>query len=293
MIEPFLQDPSIVLSAALRALSLGLALLAAGTILINALWLDEDGMLASRSPRTAISASLVAIVAAIASWVDTVNQLYGDTSSAFDLTIIESSLSTPPGQALALMLAGLAWIIFTTIGARTLPNLALVGAVAVVMSIGIVGHTNSEPRWMLYGLLTAHLFIASLWLGVLRPLAKLTQQPRYRGHAADLAEDFGKWALLLMPALFGLGGYLGWQLMGQPTELPSHPFARLMQLKVALVALLLVIGAVNRFSIVPRLHDDPRACTQLRWAVSAEGVVFALIFFTVCATTLQYHPLPH
>lgn len=292
MFEALSNDPGAIVSIALRAICLGFALLAAGTVLVNALWLDRDAMIASRSPRTALSACVLAFAAGVVAWIDMSKQLYGSTASAFDPVVIESLLATPPGHFFALLLAGLAWMLFTTLGAGTLPVLAVPGAVAALLSMGLVGHTLHEPRWLLYGLLTVHLTLAAIWMGVLLPLSRLTRLPRNRGHAADLAEDFGQWALMIVPVLVLAAGFLGWQLLGKPTEIPSHGYADLLRVKLALVAFVLLVGACNRFIIVPRLHDSLTAGKWLRATITLEGIGFACIVLTVSAMTYLYHPNP-
>lgn len=285
-------NPAALVAAAIRALSVGVALLAAGTVLVNTLWMDADAMRASGSPRTALSASVVAVVALLVDWVNTARLLYGDAGSAVDPLIIQSALDTPLGQFYAVALAGLAWLFFATIGARTLPYLAVPGALAVIASVGLVGHTLDEPRALLYALLTLHIGFAAMWMGVLMPLSRLTRQPRNRGYAADLAEDLGRWGFVLLPSIALAAGYLGWLLLGQPTSVPTHAYAQLMLVKVLLFLALVAVGAFNRFVIVPRLHDSLGAGAWLRVTIALEALLFAAILLAVAVTTDNVHPRP-
>ncbi|MEM6985589.1 MAG: CopD family protein [Pseudomonadota bacterium] len=287
-----IDNPGLLVSAVIRAASVGCALLAAGMVLVNTLWLDTDALIASRSPRTIVSTCLIATVALTADWINTAKQLYGEASSAFDPLVLESVLATPPGQFYTVALVGLVWVFLFTLGARTLPYLAVPGAIAVIGSIGLLGHTLSEPRWLLYGLLSLHLGLVALWMGVLLPLSRLTRQPRNRGHAADLAEDIGRWGFAILPLILLAGGLLGWLLLGKPTSVPTTDYASLLQIKLLLFVALVAIGAVNRFAIVPRLHDSLAAGTWLRATLWLEGLLFAAILITISATTQNFHPMP-
>lgn len=291
MIDLFFADQGVFASAAIRAVCLGFTLLAAGTALVNTLWLDVDAMKAAGSARTAASTSLIAFVAVLVAWVDTARQLYGDAGSAFDPQVVQSALSTPPGQFYALALAGLAWIFVMAFGARTLPYLATPGAIVAILSVGLVGHTLDEPRVLLYTLLTIHLFLVALWIGALVPLSRLTRIPRNRGYATDLAEDLGRWGFAILPGIVLAAGYLGWLLMGKPTELLTHDYARLLQIKVLLFLALAATGALNRFIIVPRLRESLAAGTWLRATIVLEAILFAAMLFTVATATVSSHPM--
>ena len=97
---------------------------------------------------------------------------------------------------------------------------------------------------------------------------------------------------MIVPVLLLAAGFLAWQLLGRPTTLLDHDYAQTLRIKLALVAFVLLVGACNRFFIVPRLHDSVAAGKWLRVMITLEGIGFAGIVLTVSAMTYLYHPRP-
>jgi putative copper resistance protein D len=53
----------------------------------------------------------------------------------------------------------------------------------------------------------------------------------------------------------------------------SSPYQALLLAKITLVAMMLALALVNRYMLLPRLHNSPYAVRQLRWSTIGETVI--------------------
>jgi putative copper resistance protein D len=69
-------------------------------------------------------------------------------------------------------------------------------------------------------------------------------------------EKFGRMAIYLVALLLAAGIYLLTQLLSSIDQLFSTLYGQAMLIKLLAVAALLTLGALNKFSLVPRLDSD-------------------------------------
>lgn len=148
--------------------------------------------------------------------------------------------------------------------AGPVPGLLALGLIALP---ALTGHTGAKPGPAGYGTVAAdmvHLVAAGAWLGGLPAFALLLASEAKGKDVAQIARRYGRVALgaVTVLALSGLAN--GWALLGGPRDLIDTDYGRLLALKLALFAAMLVFAAVNRFHLTPALAADSarRALTR-------------------------------
>lgn len=189
--------------------------------------------------------------------------------------------ATSLGGASALAALGLAGI---ALGPR-LPSWApVVAAVLVGLSFALTGHAaTAPPRWLTGPALGLHVLCAAFWLGSLLPLWwSLRLEP---AQAAQVLHRFSVVALVAVAVLVAAGSALAWiQLGGDTGALTSTAYGWRLFGKLALVAGLLALAALNRLVLTPALADGrPDAVRRLRLTLAVD-MVLGLAVLAVTAT---------
>lgn len=169
--------------------------------------------------------------------------------------------------------------------------LVLLATFVFAWSFAILGHTNllSMDVRLMQGV---HLIAVSVWVGALYPLYRLCSGNRDSDGAvlALLMRDFGRAGWGFVVILLATGLYLIVALVGSWEAMLSSDYGRLLLLKLILVSGLLVLGSLNKFRLVPALHDTTQqeaATVRLRRSIIAEMVLAAIILLaTATLTTL-------
>ena len=139
---------------------------------------------------------------------------------------------------------------------------------ALVASLAWTGHalgTNRIHAWVD----AAHLLAATAWLGMLPLLALVTARAVARqGEWADLAVDCAKAffvpGVLAVVVLAASGiANTSW-MIDSAADLWLTDYGRVLSLKLALFALMLVLASGNRFALVPRVERTAGALAPLR-----------------------------
>jgi len=100
--------------------------------------------------------------------------------------------------------------------------------------------------------ISLHLLAVSVWLGAFVPLLYLCLTGS--GDALTVTvKGFGDMAGYCLLVLFAAGLIMALELFHTPGELISTPYGITLLIKLALVALLLLVAAGNRFILVPRM----------------------------------------
>lgn len=174
------------------------------------------------------------------------------------------------------------------------PGAALAGLSSLLLvSLALVGHAAAQEGGA--GLAhriadAAHLLAAGLWLGALPPLAALSAgaaaSPETLGARAEAVARFSPVGYLAVAALAASGLVNSWFLVGTPEALAGSPYGRVLLLKLALLAAMLAIAAVNRFRLSPLLGqamDSAGAFRRLRRNIAIEQALAAGLILAVAA----------
>lgn len=198
-----------------------------------------------------------------------------------------AALATGVHVALATTTAGcllLAW----PIGRERPPVGSIVlGLLLAAGGFGLGGHTATAPPAVLFApALVLHVVLAMAWLGALAPLALSLRHDPPPTALAVLAR-FSDRALVGVPMLLAIGAVLAMRQMPDGSGLFTSVWGRLLVLKLALLAGLLAIAALNRLRLVPALAagDEAARPRLLRLLLLDLGLAIALLTATAALGT--------
>jgi putative copper resistance protein D len=204
--------------------------------------------------------------------------------------------------ALALVLAALLLAIRRSADDRRSSRIAmgaLLLAAAYLATLAWAGHAGAgqgRDRFIQLASDAVHLFAAGAWLGALPGLVMLLGEARPREVAIRATRRFSMLGLASVSALVLTGFVNAWYLVGDVPALVGTDYGRLLLSKLALFAAMVVLAAVNRFDLTPRLAaDDNRALRSLRRNATLEiaaGVAIVMIVGTLGITTPAVHQSP-
>ena len=145
-----------------------------------------------------------------------------------------------------------------------------------------------------------HLCAAGLWIGGLVPLAIFLARTRASFSlgetVARVARRFSTLSLCCVSVILASGISNSWLLVGSIHALFSTPYGRLLLVKLTLFAILIAIGARNRFLIKAKPLKDPvgpNVLSQLRRNVMCEAFLgSAVVAIVGClgVTPPAWHP---
>ncbi|MBL8670588.1 MAG: copper resistance protein CopC/CopD [Alphaproteobacteria bacterium] len=191
-----------------------------------------------------------------------------------------------PGQPAAIMvMAGAALAAAMPGGA-----LAIGGAALLVAGVALTGHqATAEPRPLAAAAAVAHGLAAALWVGALPGLLRAIAAAG-TSDAAALLRQFSRRAPAIVAVLLLAGLALAWLQLRSFEALASTPYGRILMAKLAAVALMLALGALNRWRLTAELAAGRSgARTRLRASIGAELLLAAL---AVAATALLGSAVP-
>ena len=164
----------------------------------------------------------------------------------------------------------------------------------LVTSVALTGHAASlegTARLLHHAADAAHILAAVTWLGALPPLLLLLRAASTDGAAAGEAalrlHQFHTIGLTAVLVLVASGAVNTWFLVGSPAGLIDTPYGQVLLLKLALFTLMLLVAAMNRFMVAPRLrrsNDEAlrnSTVRMLRAQVAAELVLGVLVLAAV------------
>lgn len=153
----------------------------------------------------------------------------------------------------------------------------LVSAGLLVVTVGLGGHAGStDPVWLVLGAASIHVAAMALWLGGLTVLLVAVPRATRALEGADrsrllagVVERFSTLALACVAALLISGVVQSVVHLSAVADLWETGFGRAIAVKIALLAGLIALGALNRQRVRPAL----RRLTATREAPGRPGVV--------------------
>ncbi|HYM28813.1 MAG TPA: CopD family protein [Steroidobacteraceae bacterium] len=278
---------------ALRAAGLVLTLQAAGAELFLAGFRVRLGHCAVPLQRHARRVAGTALLVCLAQCAAEVAHMAGEWAGLTDPALLRLLTLSSAGVALLIRLAATALLLATVGRSSALARgLAVAGSVAIPLSFIFTGHTSVSPaRASLAGLLLVHVAVAAFWFGSLWPLRRIAASAP-PPQAAQLVAAFsraGVWLVPLIP-LAGVGLAL---LLLPDVRVLGSPYGRLLCVKVALFALLMLLAALNRLRLAPDMARGVAAAfSRFRRTVLLEWLLIALTLAVTAALTGLYSP-PH
>jgi putative copper resistance protein D len=134
---------------------------------------------------------------------------------------------------------------------------ALAAAACFMSSVSAQGHSSAVST-LAQALVALHLLAVGCWVGALYPLylavARCDEQHDNRHQLAELLQQFGRCAWVMLAVMVFTGVTLFWMLTGGFSTLLSSLYGQLFCAKVLLVASMMALGANHKFRWVPRLR---------------------------------------
>ena len=164
---------------------------------------------------------------------------------------------------------------------------AALGAMAIVIAPALTGHASSTPPIALSLVLDMlHVLAASAWLGALLTLL-FAALPFVRGTramsaigsgplVASLVRAFHPVALTCGAVVIVTGLCATWLRLPAVSSLWDSAYGRVLLLKLAFVAIVVMLGALNWRRILPSLGDD-RSAARITRTAGAELTIAALV----------------
>lgn len=191
-------------------------------------------------------------------------------------TLWDTLTATPAGLATVVTLVGLVLALGTgtTVAGRAL---ACGGAALALLSLPLTGHSRSfGPGWLVLSSDAVHVTAGAVWFGGVLGLLITLRSPAPASAAARTVARFSTAATWVVLALAVTGTVLAWRILPGLGALTGTGYGLTLLAKVAVVALVVVIAAWNRYRLVPRVEDDDGARTRLRRTLGAEAWLILL-----------------
>ncbi|WP_147127542.1 CopD family protein [Shimia ponticola] len=283
-------DGLAVLAILAKALDYGAALMAMGGVLFVAFFAGRaDASVLRLARRLAIAAALIGLAVLALRFGIRAARISGmGFEGATDPMMLGFVWESPLGTAA--IWRGLGWVaILAILIPRVGQWIALAGSLAVAVSFAQVGHTLGAPRAALAILLVLHLLAAAFWVGALAPLRRAALSP----DGAGVLHHFGTVAAFAVAILILAGTALAYLLSGSLAALFGTAYGLGLLLKVAIVAALLGLAALNKVRFVPALRaEKPGAERTLRRSISWEMLAVVLnLLATATITSVTTPPV--
>lgn len=168
-------------------------------------------------------------------------------------------------------------------------TVSLLGALLMVVSYTLVGHSLGDPRWLLATLVGVHLLAGAFWVGALAPLHRAA---RLVGGAA-LLHRFGIIASGTVAVLVLVGLSFAWLMIGSLGGLFGTAYGWTLIAKCVFFTGLLGLAAQNKLRLVPALASGkPSAAARLRRSIRMEIIaVTAILLATATLTSITTPPV--
>jgi putative copper resistance protein D len=211
----------------------------------------------------------------------------GPTQVFADGTLAKLLADTRFGQVWLLRFVLLLALVVTLTTRNVIAWFRLVVASALLVTVGWAGHSNARPDlvgWLQISADTAHLLAAGLWLGSLPALAMLLSCKE--ADVAAATRRFSTFGVIAVATLLLTGLFNTYLLTDSIWALPKSEYGRLLLLKIALFAAMVVFALINRFYWTPALPADRAVTVIRRHSVIEGGLGLAVLFIVGLLGTL-------
>ena len=236
--------------------------------------------------------SIIGSIIAFLSFLSIPGNMGGDFKSVIDTQLIELTLETISGKAALLSLLGFILIYFSCIKKSKISYiLSFLGVSSILLSFVIFGHATKHGLVGQF-LIIIHVVGLSYWIGSLLPLRKMCNFIEYE-KLRLVAHLFGIYALGYVGVLIIAGLIFSYILLGDISSLITTDYGNVLLIKMIIVSMLLSLGAMNKFKIIPYLSINQNlGLKRLKNSIQIEiFCVLLILFFTSLLTTSLELPM--
>ncbi|MCU0260694.1 MAG: CopD family protein [Ilumatobacteraceae bacterium] len=230
----------------------------------------------------------------------------GGLDSLGDEAFLRANLTGALGWSIGVTIVGLALLtgVVGRPGNGRDAMVAVAGASIVTLSGFVIeGHTRTvDPVGAMVGGALVHTAAAALWAGGAIGLALvLRRADDDTPTIAAVVRRFSDLAVVSVGVVALTGGLLAWLVLPEPSDLVDTGYGVALLTKIALVGVLVGIGAYNRFRLVPPVPapapvgadvgGDPTALGRIRRTVGVEAVLIVAVVVAT-AVLVARSPVP-
>lgn len=272
-------EPIDLVATALKAIGLLAVLQAAGTAVFLALYGRQCPVALPRIRLFGIWSALAAATCVLMAQSLDAGRMAGEFAGVFDSSLQLLNWGSDAASASLVRVFG---CILICVGLRASVSLELIGALVVVASFTMTGHTAShDDRFVLAVLLAGHVAIAAFWAGALPALMTVVRQES----SLQAIEPFSRHAIGCVPVLAVLGVSMAWVLLPNLAALGT-PYGVAVLAKASGFSVLFALAAINKLRLTPRMQSgDAQARRVFIRTVTVEYVVIALVLFATASMT--------
>ena len=243
----------------------------------------------------------------------TVSRLYGEARTMLgadhpiDRAALDATLGTRWGLgwsvgAVGIVIAAIGFVLVRRLRIENGWVVAAIGAAAAACAPALTGHARTTPPVGI-SIVTdvAHVVAACAWLGTLLTLL-FTALPLVRGTrsmagmssgalVASLVRAFHPIALTCAAVVVASGFVAAWLRLPTVASLWESSYGRILLVKLAFVALVVVLGTLNWRRLLPTLGDD-RSARRITRTASAELTIAALVLAATAVLVSTSPPEP-
>jgi copper transport protein len=197
---------------------------------------------------------------------------------------LETSYGLTAVVAAFALFAGLFALAATS--ARTSRGLALAGVIGAGLALALSGHAGTvEPRLVSRSAVLVHALCVAFWIGSLLPLYLAVCRTTAIGPPliGTALKRFSRAILPVIALLLASGLWLAVVQLDRIDALWTTDYGRVLAGKLACVALLLGLGALNRYRLVPRFERAGAAAARPLAASIAAELAVALAILALVA----------
>ena len=216
--------------------------------------------------------------------------LTGEINSAFDTELLSILWQTPIGTVFIQQLCGLVLIYCSLFFSKIGVFFGIIGSLLTLSSFTYIGHTSGDANIWLKPLLFVHLFAISVWMGILLPLIKLSQQIEAVKTTVEIARKFSKLASFFVPLLILCGGILSVKLVGSIDNLFNTEYGQGLLWKILTISAVLLLALFNKIKFAGERHfshsnASHKTFKTLRISIVIESLLIAIVLFVTAIIT--------
>ena len=177
------------------------------------------------------------------------------------------------------------------------------GALTTLLMVSTTSHAGENGVWTAINLINwLHLVSISAWGGAVLLYAYIVLPVLIRGSLTQkIASASARLSMLATIALIfvlSTGIFNSWRQIGELSNLWTSDYGEILIVKVALVSVMMLIGAINRFYLVPRVEQwgnhpnkkDKKIVARFQAVLRVDSVLFVTIILAAVILGMQSPP---